>query len=204
VDLGEKLTGHARAIIHGWYPGALGGLAAARLIGGLYSPSGKLPVTFYRSVDDLPDFTDYSMAGRTYRYFEGEPMYPFGYGLSYTSFRYENAKILRYTEDLLDISVTVENTGTMEGIEKVQVYGSFTDSRTATPIRQLCGLQAVKLAAGEKKNVQIEVQKYWLKAVLEDGSRVAADGKVILTIGGHQPDDRSAKLCSDNLETLEL
>ena len=204
VDLGEKLTGHARAIIHGWYPGAVGGLAAARLIGGLYSPSGKLPVTFYRSVEDLPEFTDYSMAGRTYRYFAGEPLYPFGYGLTYTSFRYEEAKVLRNTDDVLEISVTVENTGAMEGIEKVQVYGSFTDSRTVTPIRQLCGLQAVKLAAGEKKTVTVEIRKYWLSAVLEDGSRVPADGKVILSIGGHQPDDRSTALCSDNLVTLEL
>jgi len=131
-------------------------------------------------------------------------MYPFGYGLTYTSFRYEEAKVLRNTDDVLEISVTVENTGAMEGIEKVQVYGSFTDSRAVTPIRQLCGLQAVKLAAGEKKTVTVEIRKYWLSAVLEDGSRVPADGKVVLSIGGHQPDDRSTALCSDNLVTLEL
>ena len=204
VDLGEKLTSHARAIIHGWYPGAVGGLAAARLIGGLYSPSGKLPVTFYRSVEDLPDFTDYSMNGRTYRYFTGEPMYSFGYGLSYTSFRYADPAVAAETEDVLEISVTLTNTGDMEAIEKVQVYGIFTDSRTVTPLRQLCGLKAVRLAPGETVSVTIPVQKYWLKAVLEDGSRVPADGNVVLSIGGHQPDERSIQLCGDNLVTLEL
>ena len=204
VDLGEKLTSHAKAIIHGWYPGAVGGLAAARLIAGLYSPSGKLPVTFYQSIDDLPEYTDYSMAGRTYRYFTGKPLYSFGYGLSYTSFRYENPRLTGETDDTLEITVTLTNTGFMDGLEKVQVYGSCTDSRTVTPIRQLCGLQAVRLAAGETAEVTLTVHKYWLKAVLEDGSRVQPDGSVVLTIGGHQPDARSMELCGDNLVTLTL
>ncbi len=204
VDLGEKLTAHAKAIIHGWYPGAVGGLAAARLIAGLYSPSGRLPVTFYRSMDDLPDYTSYDMTGRTYRYFTGDVLYPFGYGLSYTSFRYENPVLTAETDDTLTVSVSLENTGAMDGMEKVQVYASYTDSRTVTPVRQLCGLQAVKLSAGEKTTVSLNINKYWIKAVLEDGSRVTPDGSITLTVGGHQPDPRSAALCSDNVVTLTL
>jgi len=153
---------------------------------------------------DLPDYTSYDMTGRTYRYFDGDVLYPFGYGLSYTSFRYADPTLLCETDDTLEISVVLENTGTIDGLEKVQVYASYTDSRTVTPIRQLCGLQAVSLAAGEKAVLNLPVHKYWLKAVLADGTRVAPDGKITLTIGGHQPDKRSMELCGDNLVTLEL
>jgi len=204
VDLGPKLNAHAKAIIHGWYPGAVGGLAAARLIAGQYSPSGRLPVTFYSSIDDLPEYTDYAMAGRTYRYFEKEPLYPFGYGLSYTSFRYADLQLVTETDDTCEISFTLENTGTVTGSEKVQIYASYTDSRTVTPLRQLCGLKTVTLAPGEKSTVSVSVQKYWLKAVLEDGTRVAPDGRIVLTAGGHQPDSRSCALCTDNLVELVL
>lgn len=204
VTLSEKLTRHAKAILHGWYPGAVGGLAIARLIGGLCSPSGRLPVTFYRQIEDIPAFTEYGMEGRTYRYFRGEPLYPFGYGLSYTHFRYADPKVTAETEDTLTLSVSVSNVGDMEGIEKVQVYGSFTDSRTATPICQLCGIQAVRLAPGEEAIVTLTIQKYWLKAVLADGARVAPDGKITLSVGGHQPDARSAALCEDALATITL
>lgn len=204
VTLSEKLTKHAKAILHGWYPGAVGGLAVARLIGGLYSPSGRLPVTFYRQIEDLPAFTDYRMEGRTYRYFRGEPLYPFGYGLSFTHFQYANPQLVAETDDTLTVSVSLTNTGTMEGIEKVQVYGTFTDSRTITPICQLCSVQAVRLAPGEETAVTITLQKYWLRAVLEDGSRVVPDGNITLSIGGHQPDNRSAALCEDTLVTIVL
>lgn len=204
VTLSEKLTKHAKAILHGWYPGAVGGLAVARLIGGLYSPSGRLPVTFYRQIEDLPAFTDYRMEGRTYRYFRGEPLYSFGYGLSFTHFQYANPQLVAETDDTLTVSVSLTNTGTMEGIEKVQVYGTFTDSRTITPICQLCSVQAVQLAPGEETAVTITLQKYWLRAVLEDGSRVVPDGNITLSIGGHQPDNRSAVLCEDTLVTIVL
>ncbi|MBE6653309.1 MAG: glycoside hydrolase family 3 protein [Ruminococcaceae bacterium] len=199
VELGDELTAKARAVIHGWYPGAVGGLAVARLIAGQYCPSGKLPVTFYRSTEDLPDYADYNMTDRTYRYFKGEPRYPFGYGLSYTTFVYSDAKITEESDDAYKLTVTLENTGCMAGVEKVQVYGSYTDSRTPTPIFQLCGLQAVKLDAGEQATVTLSIHKYWLKAVLADGTRVVPDGGITLYVGGHQPDARSCELLGDVL-----
>lgn len=195
VTLNDKVIAHARAILHGWYPGAAGGLAAAELITGIYSPSGRLPVTFYRSVDDLPDFRDYSMAGRTYRYFAGEPLYPFGYGLAYTTFGYSDVKLAGETDDSYTITLTLINTGSRPGSEKVQVYASFTDSRTTTPIRQLCGVTAVYLAAGESTAVTLNIDKSWLRAVLADGSRVTPDGSLCFWIGGHQPDAVSCTLC---------
>ena len=194
VELGDEITGKARAVIHGWYPGAVGGLAVARLIAGCFCPSGKLPVTFYRSVDDLPDYTDYNMTNRTYRYFGGTPRYPFGYGLSYTSFAYSDVRITGEQDDAYELTVTLENTGSMAGTEKVQVYASYTDSRTSTPLFQLCGLQAVKLEAGDKTTVTLSISKYWLKAVLEDGTRVTPDGGITLYVGGHQPDAVSCSL----------
>ena len=204
VDLGEKLTNHAHAVIHGWYPGAVGGLAAARLIAGRYSPSAKLPLTFYHSCDDLPAYENYDMTGRTYRYFTGDVLYPFGYGLSYTTFAYDNVTIAAETDDAYEISMTVANTGDRDGIEKVQIYASYTDSRTPTPLYQLCGVKAVDVKAGEAADVTVKVNKYWLKAVLEDGTRTEPDGKLELYIGGHQPDKKSAQLCGTDCVKLVI
>lgn len=195
VELDDNLTSRARAVIHAWYPGAVGGLAVAELIAGEYSPSGRLPLTFYHSCDDLPDYESYDMTGRTYRYFEGEPRYPFGYGLSYTSFAYDNVKIIGETDDTYEISMTVSNTGKFDGIEKVQVYASYTDSRTPTPKYQLCGVRAVSINAGESADVTVSINKYWISAVLSDGTRVTPNGDIVLYVGGHQPDEKSTRLC---------
>lgn len=195
VELDDNLTSRARAVIHAWYPGAVGGLAVAELIAGEYSPSGRLPLTFYHSCDDLPDYESYDMAGRTYRYFAGEPRYPFGYGLSYTSFAYDNVKMIGETDDTYEISMTVSNTGKFDGIEKVQVYASYTDSRTPTPKYQLCGVRAVSINAGESADVTVSVNKYWISAVLSDGTRVTPNGDIVLYVGGHQPDEKSTRLC---------
>jgi len=194
VDLGDRLTSHAKAIIHGWYPGAVGGLAVARLIAGQYSPSGKLPLTFYYNDTVLPEITDYSMTERTYRYFTGKPLYPFGYGLSYTSFCYSDAALTDETADEYEVSFRLENTGDMEGTEKVQIYASYTDSRTVTPRYQLCGLMSVKLNPGESRTLTCRLNRYWIKAVDENGTRLDPDGKLTLYIGGHQPDERSREL----------
>ena len=203
IDLGDKVTNHAKAIIHAWYPGALGGLAVANLLAGNFSPCGKLPVTIYRGDHDLPDFEDYSMLGRTYRYINGEALFPFGYGLSYTTFAYENATA-QADGDTVKISVDITNTGSIKGVEKAQVYAQFTDSRTVTPHFQLCGIKAVELEAGEKASVEFEVDGYWLKAVTEDGTRVAPDGKIALYIGGHQPDGVSNALLGNECIRIEL
>ena len=147
---------HVPAIIEAWYPGGEGGAAVARLIAGDYSPAGRLPVTFYRSVDQLPDFEDYAMAHRTYRYFDGAPLYPFGHGLSYTSFRYANPRLsgARVRADgSVTASVDVANIGAMDGDEVVQLYASRPDVAGA-PIRALVGFQRIHLARGETQRVR--------------------------------------------------
>jgi beta-glucosidase len=204
VDLGEKLTSHAKAIIHGWYPGSMGGLAIANIIAGKASPCGKLPVTMFRGDHDIPDFEDYNMKGRTYRFIEGEAQYPFGFGLSYTEFGYENAKVLSADEKTVKLSVEITNKGAIDGIEKAQVYAKYTDSRTVTPNFQLCAIKSVKIAAGEKAEIEFEIDRYWLKAVIEDGSRVDPDGKIVFYIGGHQPDSLSDRLTGYSCLRIEL
>lgn len=199
IDLGDKVRNHAKAIIHAWYPGAMGGLAVANVLAGKVSPGGRLPVTIYRGDHDLPSFLDYSMIGKTYRYIEGDALYPFGYGLSYTSFAYENASLSGNT-----LTVDITNTGKMKGVEKAQVYASFTDSRTVTPHFQLCGIKAVELDAGEKATVTFEIDGYWLKAVTEDGARVEPDGKLALYVGGHQPDSVSNALLGNECIKIEV
>lgn len=190
LDLGEKLTSRVKAVIQAWYPGAVGGLAVAQLIAGMYSPCGKLPVTFYRGDKALPDFMDYAMEGRTYRYYQDEVLYPFGYGLSYTQFGLRDFSVQKNGEDWL-ATVTVRNKGPMAGKEKLQVYVSCKDSRTVTANYQLCGLSCVELMPGEEQTVSIPVPAFWTKVVLEDGSRVEADGEILFYVGGQQPDSRS-------------
>lgn len=194
IDLGEKVRKHAKAIIHAWYPGALGGLAVAGLIAGEYSPCGKTPLTFYYGDKEIKSMEDYSMKGRTYRFIENEPLYPFGFGLSYTKFEYTDFKVLSQNDDFINVSVSLKNIGDYDSKEKVQVYAQFTDSRTTTPAFQLCGFSSVELKKGEEKTVEIELDKYFIKAVLEDGTRVEPNGKITLFAGGNQPDEVSNKL----------
>ncbi len=196
VDMGEKVNAHAKAIIHGWYPGAAGGLAIARMLKGEFSPSGRLPITFYSEENYLPPLNDYAMAGRTYRYMTEKPLYPFGFGLGYTQFRYDGAQRVCEDEETLTVDVTLTNVGGMDAVEKVQVYARYTDSRTTTPNFQLCGMKAVAVPAGETVTTQLTVDKYWMRAVLPDGSRVCPDGGVTVYVGGHQPDERSNELCA--------
>ncbi|MBQ6021220.1 MAG: glycoside hydrolase family 3 C-terminal domain-containing protein, partial [Clostridia bacterium] len=191
ADLGERVRNHAKAVIHAWYPGAYGGLAIARLIAGAFSPSGKLPITFYPADAELPDMTDYSMTGRTYRYLKTEPLYPFGYGLSYTTFEYQNTRIRSVGPDSVVCSVTIRNTSDFDGSEKIQCYARFSDSRTVTPNLQLCAVKPVFLKSGETKTVELTIDRFWLCAVLEDGTRTAPDAPITLYIGGQQPDDSS-------------
>ena len=145
---------HADAVLQGWYPGQAGGTAVADVLTGAYNPAGRLPVTFYRSTDDLPPFEDYAMAGRTYRYFEGDPLYAFGHGLSYTTFGYAN---LRASSSALAseiaVSVDVTNTGDVAGDEVVQLYVSFPESAVERPIRDLRGFRRITLQPGETQTV---------------------------------------------------
>lgn len=145
------------ALIQAWYPGQGGAKALADVIFGDYNPSGKLPVTFYASNNDLPDFLDYSMENRTYRYFTGQPLYAFGYGLSYTTFDYGKSKLSKSSmkaDGNVTVTVPVTNTGSCEGEEIVQVYVKALDYAEA-PLKSLKGFKKVKLAAGETAKVDI-------------------------------------------------
>jgi beta-glucosidase len=178
------------AILEAWYPGEAGGTAVAELISGDVSPSGRLPITFYKSVDDLPAFEDYAMTNRTYRYFKGTPLYPFGYGLSYTSFAYSNARVVSPSITANGdetISVDVTNSGSMAGDEVVQLYLTHEEVGGA-PLRALAGFQRVHLLRGQKKTVTFALQQRDLSTVDESGVHRIAAGPVRVWIGGGQRD----------------
>lgn len=194
VDFGDTAAAKAKAIIQAWYPGAQGGNAIADLIFGEYSPSGKLPVTIYKSDAQLPDFTDYSMNNRTYRYYEGEPRFPFGFGLSYTEFAYSGAEIIGKTDKEITVKFSITNKGKIDAAATTQVYAHYTHSSIKTPTFQLCGLSTDTVKAGETIAAEIKIDRYWLKAVNDKGERVEPDGKIALYIGDHQPDKLSERL----------
>ena len=188
ADLGEKVRSRAKAVLHAWYPGALGGLAVARAVAGEFSPSGRLPITFWHAADPLPPISDYSMRGRTYRFSDRKPLYPFGYGLSYTSFAYSESRVAEKTDETVTVETRITNTGTVDAWEKAQLYAAFTDSRTDTPRLQLVAVAPVFLKAGESANVTLKADRFWIKAVLPDGTRTEPDGDVRLFVGGSQPE----------------
>jgi beta-glucosidase len=185
------------AIIQAWYPGAFGGKAIASLIFGDYNPSGKLPVTFYRSTEELPDFHDYSMENRTYRYMQTEALYPFGYGLSYTRFEYHHlqlSKELLEAGDSLEASVQVKNTGAREAEETVQLYLKDLEATVVVPKWQLQGIQKILLPPGAEKEVRFQVTPRQMSLIDEQGRRILEPGTFSVYLGGSQPDERSQKL----------
>jgi len=181
---------HVPAIIEAWYPGEEGGTAIADVLFGDYNPAGRLPVTFYKSIDQLPPFTDYSMQGRTYRYFNGEPLYPFGYGLSYTKFEYSNLRIkpkkLSPEKDI-KVSVDVENIGKRPGDEVVQLYISDIEASVSVPLRQLSGFTRIHLEPGEKKIVSFTLKPWQLALIDNEGKRGFEPGEFVISAGGGQP-----------------
>lgn len=184
------------AVVQAWYGGAYGGRALAQLLFGRYSPSGRLPVTFYESADQLPAFEDYSMENRTYRYFTGRPLYPFGYGLSYTHFHYEKLQV-QEEEDGFRVQVSVTNDGKMDGAEVVQLYLQYPKADFRTPRFALCGFQYRKLRVGETGLLEFFIMKKQLEAVKADGSRTKLPGEYFLHAGGSQPDARSCELLGE-------
>jgi beta-glucosidase len=180
---------HADAILDAWYPGQAGGTAIGETLAGRNNPSGRLPVTFYTGVDQLPPFTDYSMKGRTYRYFTGKPLYPFGYGLSYTRFTYAAPKLSATTLKAgakLGIDAVVTNAGGVAGDEVVQLYLGFPQVPGA-PIRALRGFTRVHLAPGEHRSVHFDLDPRDLSSVTAAGARAVAPGGYTLSVGGGQP-----------------
>jgi beta-glucosidase len=180
---------HANAILEAWYPGEEGGASIAETLSGKNNPAGRLPVTFYKDVHQLPHFEDYSMKGRTYRYFDGEPLWPFGYGLSYTTFSYSNLTLPPApvnAGDAMDASVAVTNTGKIAGDEVVQLYLKFPDIPGA-PIRALRGFRRIHLEPGASQKVNFHLNSRDLSMVSEKGDIMVAQGKYTVSIGGGQP-----------------
>jgi beta-glucosidase len=179
---------HADAIVDAWYPGEAGGTAIAQTLSGSNNPSGHLPVTFYTGVEQLPPFEDYSMKGRTYRYFTGKPLYPFGYGLSYTKFTYSDLKIPPSLKsgDSLSVDVTVRNAGGLYGDAVPQLYLSFPDA-PGMPVRALRGFSRVPLAAGAARTIHFTLDPRDLSSVTEAGDRVVSAGVYKISIGEGQP-----------------
>jgi beta-glucosidase len=177
---------HLPAIIEAWYPGEEGGTAVAGLLAGDFSPAGRLPVTFYKSTDQLPAFDDYSMSKRTYRYFDGEPLFPFGYGLSFTNFAYSDPNSTVAANGDVTVSVTVTNAGTMAGDEVVQLYLKHPGVAGA-PLRALKGFQRIHLDQGQKQQVTFTLHDRDLSTVDADGKRQIVPGKVEVWVGGGQP-----------------
>jgi beta-glucosidase len=185
---------HAAAVLEAWYPGVDGGTAIARTLAGLNNPAGRLPVTFYSSVDGLPEFTDYSFKNRTYRYFSGKPLWGFGYGLSYSTFKYGPVKLSASTlkaGDPITATVTVSNGGSMAGDEVVEAY--VKTPQQGGPLHALVGFQRVNIPPGGSKEVTIKIDPRSLSSVDDQGNRSILSGKYALTLGGAQPEETQAK-----------
>ncbi len=180
---------HASAILESWYSGEEGGAAIAATLSGKNDPAGRLPVTFYEDVNQLPHFEDYSMKGRTYRYFAGKPLWPFGYGLSYTTFKYTDLTLPKAALAAgapLSASVKVTNTGKVAGDEVVQLYLKFPPVPGA-PIRALRGFKRIHLAVGQTREVRFDLKPRDLSMVTETGNRIVAQGTYTVSVGGGQP-----------------
>ena len=181
---------HANAVLESWYSGEEGGSAVAETLSGKNNPAGRLPVTFYTGVSQLPHFEDYGMANRTYRYFDGKPLYPFGYGLSYTTFKYSGLKLPAQavaSGQPVGVDATVTNAGKVAGDEVVQVYLKFPPVKGAPRIA-LRGFQRIHLDPGASQKVHFELKDRDLGMVTEDGNPIIAEGDYTISIGGGQPD----------------
>jgi beta-glucosidase len=181
---------HANAILDAWYPGEEGGTAVAQTLSGKNNPAGRLPVTFYKDVSQLPPFEAYGMKGRTYRYFAGTPLYPFGYGLSYTKFSYSKLTVPSAAVEAgkpVVVEATVTNTGTRAGDEVAQLYLEFP-AVPGAPLRALRGFERVHLAPGASQTVRFELETRDLSMVTEAGEPIVAEGAYTVSVGGGQPD----------------
>ncbi len=185
---------HLPAILQAWYPGESGGQAVAEVLFGKVNPSGHLPITFYRATTDLPAFTNYSMANRTYRYFDGKPLYAFGHGLSYTKFDFSSGKLeskQMAADGTAKVTFTVNNSGKVDGDEVAQVYFRHVNSKTEQPKLALCGFTRVSLKSGESKTVTVDVPaerlRYW---DTEKKQYVVEPGDYEILVGGASDDIR--------------
>jgi beta-glucosidase len=190
------------AIIESWYPGQAAGQAIADVLFGDYNPAGRLPVTFYSSLKGLPSFEDYNITTQTYRYFKGDVIYPFGYGLSYTNFHYDNLQIDHQSKasNAVKLSVNVKNTGKVAGDEVIEVYVSNKTAGGHIPIRALKAFKRIYLKAGESKIVTMGLAADAFSIINDDNKKVILPGKFEITVGGGQPDVK-VKTSSNTLKT---
>ena len=190
-------TENAAAILQAWYPGVAGGTAIAKTLTGENNPAGRLPVTFYAGTQDLPEFTDYSMKNRTYRYYTGKPLWSFGYGLSYTTFTYGSLKVPSDLKagDPLSITLNVRNTGPVAGDEVVQAY--IKTPQKNGPIHMLAGLQRLRLESGESRMVTLTLDPRSISSVDENGERAVIPGQYHLSVGSAQPSETQQKAEAD-------
>lgn len=203
IDPEIEDSDNAKALIQAWYPGQSGGQAVADMIFGKFSPSARLPVTFYSATTELPDFRDYSMRGRTYRFFTQEPLYPFGYGLSYTTFAYGPPETEVFPNGDVTMTCEVTNTGNMAGREIVQAY-CWTDHEAFTTNSSLCGFSSVFLEKGEKKTVSIMLPARTFTGVNHEGGRQSLPGLWYISLGGHQPNHVSDRLTDTTTVTCRI
>ena len=198
---------HVGAIVYAWYPGGEGGAALADVLFGDVSPAGRLPITFPRSLDDVPDFKSYAMKGRTYRYAEKAPLYPFGYGLSYARFAYRDAAVSSARVrggETLTVSATVENVGTVSSDEVVQLYVKDLEASCAVPVHDLRGFTRIRLGPGEAQTITFDLTARDLMLVNDRGQRVLEPGRFRAFIGGSQPDARSAELTAPSPVAIDF
>ena len=198
----------ASAILQAWYPGARGGLSIGDIIFGKVNPSGKLPVTIYRSVDDLPDFEDYSMKNRTYKYLEHKPLYPFGFGLTYGKVKIVNASVSDSSESArangFDITVSVKNEGSIKTDEVVQIYAKALEDKNEVRNFKLVGFSRVTLDAGEAEDVILHVTPDSLMVFDDEGNKLMPEGKIAVYAGFGQPDERTAELYGSKAVELTI
>jgi beta-glucosidase len=193
----DEVENMVDAILFVWYPGMEGGRAVADVLFGDVSPGGKLPVTFPKSLDQLPAFDDYSMQGRTYRYLTNEPLYPFGFGLSYSCFEYSDLQ-LDQTElapgDSVDVSVNLHNRGGQDAAEVVQFYLSDLQASTIVPLHHLIGFKRVLLKAGESRALKLTLTPQMMSFYNDDGKLTLEPGEFRLEVGGCSPGKRGQEL----------
>lgn len=199
---------HCNAIFETWYPGAQGGKALAQLLFGDYSPSGKLPVTFYKTTEELPDFRDYSMKGRTYRYMENEPLYPFGYGLNYGKVAIKQAQVLGEQAlkegDLVELKVSVKNEGKYGTYDTLQVYVKDLDTPFSVPNSSLCAFKSIYLNSNEEQEVVMAIKPSAFESVDEEGKRCKTGNHFKLYIGTCSPGEKSKLLTGQTMIQLDL
>jgi beta-glucosidase len=196
IALGE-IEDMVEAILFVWYPGMEGGRAVADVLFGDVSPSGKLPITFPKSLDQLPAFDDYSMKGRTYRYMTEEPLYPFGFGLSYSKFEYSELQLDKTNlaiGDSLNISLTLTNSGASDSAEVAQFYLTDIQASTIVPLHHLIGFERVMLKAGESRLLKFTITPEMMSFYNDDGKLTLEPGEFKLEVGGCSPSNRGQEL----------